>query len=88
MLDDLIEKHGDLWSNCFWGLRCGEEFGPLIDETLTKLRRILPAARVTVVKEKFGRLVIYVEDRTDERVRELLRSVEVLSASSREIEPC
>lgn len=87
MLDDLLLKHADLWSIRFVGFQCEEPWAPLIDKTLVELRRIAPEARVTTVKEKAGRLVIYVEDKADQRVRELLRGVEILTAPPGEALP-
>lgn len=87
MLDDLLLKHAGIWSTRFGGIQCDAAREFIIDETLTELRRIASEARVTTVKEKAGRLVIYVEDKSDERVRELLRGVEVLTAPPGEALP-
>jgi hypothetical protein len=77
---DLAKKHYDLFSPTFTGFACDIGWVPLIDEMLDQLHRVAPEARVTVVKEKCDRLVIYVQDKANPRVRDLLRGVEVLTA--------
>lgn len=88
MFEHLLVKHAGIWSTRFLDFQCEEAWEFLVDETLTELRRISPAAKVSVVKEKFGRLTIYVEDKSDMRVRDLLRSVEASTAPPGEVDPC
>lgn len=79
-LDDVHRRHLDIFSSRFTFLRVEEAWASLVDDALTRLRAIAPDAKVTVAKEKCGRLVIYVEDKSDARVQEFLRQIEVETA--------
>ena len=84
-LDSLIAKHSDIFSQHFSGFGCGEGWAALIDSTIDELRRRRPSARITVAKEKLGTLRIYVEDKLDPIVKEILRQAEEESAAICEV---
>lgn len=83
-LDDVTRRHEPIWSDRFTFLRVDESWSTMVDDVLTRLRMVAPDAKVTVVKEKCGRLVIYVEDKSDVRAREFLRNIEAETAPPEE----
>ena len=58
----------------------------LIDSTLRELAADCPESRIVQVKEKFGGLRIYLEDKTDETAKAILRRAE--ESSLRVCEVC
>lgn len=84
-LDDLYGKHCQRFSTRFPGFECGNGWAPLIDSTLNKMAAECPDARIVQIKEKVGGLRIYLEDKSNETVKELLRNAEERSFAVCEI---
>lgn len=76
-LEELHAKHADRWSVRFAGLMIPDHWIDLVDATIAELRHVDPDVRITSVKEKLNRLVIYTEDMSDERIRVILRGVQI-----------
>ena len=80
-LNDLYSQHRGQFSQRFAGFQCGSGWARLIDSTLSELATDCPESRIVQVKEKFGGLRIYLEDKTDEPAKAILRRAEDLSFS-------
>ena len=76
-----------LWSTRFVGIRCDDHHLPIVVETLHRLEDVDPEVRVTVVKEKCLRLVIYTENMRPEPIRKILREVAIRTAPPEELLP-
>lgn len=85
-LNDLSTQYRGQFSQRFSGFQCGPGWVALIDSTLRELAADCPESRIVQVKEKFGGLRIYLEDKTDETAKAILRRAE--ESSLRVCEVC
>lgn len=84
-LDDLYVKHRQRFSIRFRGFECDQGWRRLIDSTLSDLALVCPDARVVQIKEKFGGLRVYLEDKSNDTAKEVLHDAEERSFTVCEI---
>jgi len=84
-LDDIRSAHPCMFADRFRGFECGPGWAEVIDSTICELAAECPDARIVQTKEKVGGLRIYVEDKTDETAKAILRRAEDLSFSACEV---
>ncbi len=84
-LDQVLYDHHDLLADVFVPGRCGDGWAAIIDDALSELRRRAPNVRVTCIKEKLGRLVIYFDDKLDTMAKDIAREAEARSMATCEV---
>lgn len=84
-LNAVHDKHADLFAPRFRVFECGNGWAGLIDEMLADLRAACPDARIVQVKEKFGALRVYLENKLDKDAKAILRRGEARSLTVCEV---
>lgn len=77
---DLEQRYHHVLSPRFRGWEIGAGWKALIEEVLHELGQQVPDVQVTQVKEKFGCLRVYTEDKTNDQIQAILRRAEARSA--------
>jgi hypothetical protein len=84
-LDEIRSAHPFIFAVRFRGIECGPGWTALIDSTVRELATERRDIRIVQIKEKMGGLRIYLEERTDETAKGILRRAEALSFSVCEV---
>lgn len=83
--EELGQRYRHLLSDRFRGWEVGAGWLPLVEAVLRELDHVAPKTEVTQIKEKFGRLRVYVADKKDDVVKAILRHAEARSATICEV---
>ncbi len=82
-MNQVLRDHRDLLAPVLVPGRCGDGWGEVVEGALSELRQRRPGNKVTTIKQKLGRLVIYFDDKLDDTAKAIAQE-----ASERSLTVC